>query len=122
MTVERFRLDGFLDDRLFAALFVESRCKAVGDARLVAELVQRGVERTIATAAVAEAGNEEQRLERAIEKLFDARSGISYPSAARSLERMGFPAPRIYRALRAHAASFGPLCTGSIEEQHADRA
>jgi regulatory protein len=97
--------EGYLDDALFARLYVEGTRKAVGDARLVGELVRRGIDRETAreTVASAEAG-EEARLAAALEKLIRLRPGMSYPSAARALERLGFPAARIYRHLRGAAA------------------
>lgn len=104
--VESVKRDGFLDDALFAQLYVDVRPKAVGDARLVAELVRRGIDRDAARLSVANAVTpESERLEAAIEKLFRTRASLSYPSAARSLERLGFPAPSIYRHLRRRAQS-----------------
>ena len=95
------RSNGFLDDALFAQLFVDGRGKSVGDARLVAELVLRGIDRDAAKRSVASASRaEEDRLHGAIDKLFRTRRALSYPSAARALERLGFPAPAIYRTLR----------------------
>ncbi|MGH7757371.1 MAG: regulatory protein RecX [Vulcanimicrobiaceae bacterium] len=121
--VESCRCDGFIDDRLFATLFVEGRTKAVGDARLIAELVRRGIDRAVAESTIRAADcDEQQRLERAIDKLFAARPGIAYPSAARTLERLGFPAARIYRVLRAHAARFGPLAGLTFEDSLAVHA
>ncbi len=35
---------GFIDDALFARLFVDGRTRAVGNARLVADLVRRGID------------------------------------------------------------------------------
>ncbi len=103
-TVEAAKADGFVDDLLFARLFVDGRTKAVGDARLVAELVRRGIDRHAAVSSVATAEREEdERLELALEKLFRTRSGLSYPSAARALERLGFPTHAIYRLLRTRA-------------------
>lgn len=102
--VESCKADGFVDDALFAQLFVDGRGKAVGDARLVAELVQRGVDRDAAARSVASAERaEDDRLAVALDKLFRTRTSLSYPSAARALERLGFPAPAIYRHLRARA-------------------
>ncbi len=98
--------DGFVDDAVFAQLFVDGRGKSVGNARLVAELVRRGIEREAAQRSVAAAERaEDERLHYALEKLFRTRASLSYPSAARALERLGFPAPAIYRHLRARARS-----------------
>ena len=99
--VEACKVDGYVDDGLFARLFVEGKRKAVGDARLVAELVRRGIGREAAAAAVEQAPTGEgERLQAAIDQLFRSRPALSYPSAARSLERLGFPTPAIYRGLR----------------------
>jgi regulatory protein len=96
--------EGYLDDALYARLFVEGRAKPVGDARMVAELVRRGVDRETALVSVAEAEHgEEERLDAALGKLFGMRPTISYPSAARALERLGFSTSAIYRTLREHA-------------------
>ncbi len=102
--VESCKSDGFVDDSLFAQLFVDGRVKAVGNARLVADLVRRGIDRDAAKACVAGAERvEDERLAAALEKLFRTRASLSYPSAARALERLGFPAPAIYRHLRSRA-------------------
>lgn len=102
--------DGYVDDKLFADLFIELKRKALGNNRLVGELVKRGIDREIAAVAVAKTSiDEPQRADEAITKLFRTKSNLSYPSAARTLERLGFPASLIYRKLREHAASFGPL-------------
>jgi regulatory protein len=106
--VESCKRDGFVDDALFARLFVDGRVKAVGNSRLVAELVRRGIDRDAAKASVATAErDQEQRLESAIDKLFRTRSNLSYPSAARALERLGFPASAIYRQLRERVRAGG---------------
>ena len=103
------KFDGFVDDALYAQLFVDGRSKAVGNARLVADLVRRGIDRDAAKQSVASAERvEDERLEAAIEKLFRIRANVSYPSAARALERLGFPTPAIYRLLRARASSVFP--------------
>jgi regulatory protein len=106
--VESCKRDGFVDDALFARLFVDGRVKAVGNSRLVAELVRRGIDRDAAKASVASAErDQEERLGSAIDKLFRTRSNLSYPSAARALERLGFPASAIYRRLRERVRAGG---------------
>ncbi|MBV9276629.1 MAG: regulatory protein RecX [Candidatus Eremiobacteraeota bacterium] len=96
--------NGYLDDRLFAALYVEQKRKPLGNARLTGELIKRGIDRTIAADVVEQASHDEaQRIERAIERIFHRKAQTSYPSAARALERLGFPASLIYCKLRALA-------------------
>ena len=105
------RRDGLLDDGLFALLYVEGRRAAVGDARLVAELVKRGIDRDAARERVdAAALPEPERVAAAYEKILRTNPGVSYQSAARKLERLGFPASLIYRVLRERASvEFGDV-------------
>ena len=105
------RRDGLLDDGLYALLYVEGRRAAVGDARLVAELVKRGIDRDAARARVdAAALPEPERVAAAYEKIRRTNPGVSYQSAARKLERLGFPASLIYRILRERASvEFGDV-------------
>jgi regulatory protein len=121
--VDRCRNDGFLDDRLFAQLFVEGRPKAVGDARLVAELVKRGIDRDAARATVRAARVDEgTRLAQAVDRLYRARPSLDYPHAARALERLGFPAAGIYRELRARAALEFGMRPPDFEDSSGERA
>jgi regulatory protein len=97
---------GYLDDALFAQLYVDGRRKAVGDTRLVAELVKRGIDKDAARVSVMRAAHDENaRIVAAIETLYRKRPELAYPNAARALERLGFPAPSIYRHLRVRAAA-----------------
>jgi len=98
--------DGYVDDAVFAALYVEGPRKAVGDVRLVAELVKRGIDREAAQRAVSAAPrNQTERIALAYDKLRRTKRDQSYQSSARALERLGFPTSLIYRVLREHAVA-----------------
>jgi len=106
--IERCRAEGYVDDKLFAHLYVEGKQKALGDVRLVGELVRKGIDRYAAHRAVqTSSADQSERLQQAIEKVYRTKPGISYPSAARALERLGFPASLIYSRLRDRAAEAG---------------
>ena len=113
--VARCKAHGYLDDRLYASLYVDGKRKSVGDARLRAELVQRGIDREAAAGAVAAASSDERaRIAAAYAKIVGARPALSYSAIARRLERLGFPTPLIYRVLREHAReALGDLLEGT---------
>ena len=98
--------DGFLDDDLYATLYVEGKRAALGNARLVAELVKRGIDRDAARESVAASSEPEpERVAAAYERIKRLQPAVSYQSAARKLERLGFPASLIYRVLRERAGA-----------------
>jgi SOS response regulatory protein OraA/RecX len=96
--------DGYIDDRLYAALYVEGARKPVGDARLRADLVRRGIDRDAAAAVVRDAPHDEEaRIDAAYDKIRRTHADLAYPAIARRLERLGFPTSLIYRTLRERA-------------------
>lgn len=110
--VARCKEERYLDDRLFAQLHVESALERrnVGNRRIAAELVRKGIDPEAARAAAC-AGQrpERERAKSAVERMIRVDPKRSYASLARALERLGFPTPLIYDVLRDHAAAFGPL-------------
>lgn len=96
----------YLDDRTYAQLYVDGvlQRKAVGRRRLQHELFERGVSGEVASDVLARLeGDEDQRLERALAKLEAARPQDRPAQLGRRLERLGFGAAAIARALRRRA-------------------
>ncbi|TAM61601.1 regulatory protein RecX [bacterium] len=121
--VTRCKAERFLDDRLFAQLHVESALERrnVGDRRIVAELVRKGVDPDAARAAVSSGQRpERERAQAALERMLRVEPGRGYASLARALERLGFHTPLIYEVLRRHAAQFGPLAELAEEASSAE--
>ena len=100
--------EGYLDDKLYADLYVTGARKAVGDARMIAALTAKGIDRDVALVSVQHGPLDERaRCNAALDALERRRPELSYPSAARSLERLGFPASLIYAILRERIGSNG---------------
>jgi SOS response regulatory protein OraA/RecX len=94
---------GFVDDHAFARLHVMSTLerKAVGPARLLRELVVRGIEPELARAVVEESGaGTSEHVQRALSRLEALRPGERPDRVARRLTRLGFTPAQIARALR----------------------
>ncbi len=104
------KADGYIDDRLFAHLYVEQKRKALGNVKLVGELIKRGIDREAAAAAVHQSCvSQDERCDHALEIVLRKNASANYPSAARALERLGFPSSLIYQKLREHARKHGPF-------------
>ena len=96
----------YLDDRTFAQLFVASALerKAIGPLRLMRDLIKQGVDADLAREVIAETENgNDDRLQRAIERLEMARPGERFDRLARRLVNLGFTASTVARALRERA-------------------
>jgi len=105
---------GYIDDRTYAQLFVKSILdrKAVGRMRLLHDLLRHGVPGDVARAVLDESVEEdESRIERALAKLEALRPEDGYEQLGRRLERLGFTAPEIAKALRRRSQERGAFPT-----------
>jgi len=109
---------GYVDDRTFAQLYVKSVLdrKAVGRMRLLQDLLRQGIDGDLAREAIDEfTGDDVDRIDRALAKLEAMRPQDSFGQLGRRLERLGFAAPEIFRALRKRAETRG-FKPASLEE------
>ncbi|HXM17728.1 MAG TPA: regulatory protein RecX [Candidatus Tumulicola sp.] len=100
----------YLDDRTYAQLFVKSLLdrKAVGRMRLLHDLLRHGIDGDLAREVLDEFPDEDDsRIERALAKLETLRPEDGYEQLGRRLERLGFTAPEIAKALRRRAKERG---------------
>ena len=113
--VEECERCGYLDDRTFAQLYVQGVLdrKAVGRMRLLRDLLRQGVPGDLAREVLGQVeSDEDERIDRALVKLEAMRPQDGYEQLARRLERLGFVAPTIARALRRRAARGAPRSGG----------
>lgn len=102
----------YLDDRAFAVLYVRGALdrKPVGRLVLLRNLVRNGIDEDLAGEILDEADrDEDDRIDRALARLVASRPQDGYGQLGRRLERAGFGAPSIVRALRRRAESRGSL-------------
>lgn len=102
----------YLDDRTFAQLHVKSVLdrKPVGRMRLLHDLLGKGIDGDLAREVLDEfTGDEEERIDRALAKLEAMRPYDGYEQLGRRLERQGFTAPEIAKALRKRAKARGAI-------------
>jgi len=102
----------YLDDRTFAQLHVKSVLdrKPVGRMRLLHDLLRAGVDGDLAREVLdGFSDDEEDRIDRALAKLEALRPYDGYEQLGRRLERQGFTAPEIAKALRKRAKTRGAI-------------
>jgi regulatory protein len=112
----------YVDDRAFAQLYVRGLLdrRPVGRFKLLQDLVRNGIDPELAGEVIDAVDNDEdERIDRALARLEAARPQDGYGQLGRRLERQGFGAPAIARALRRRAAARGPLPDADAFEEHA---
>jgi SOS response regulatory protein OraA/RecX len=112
----------YVDDRSFAQLYVRSLLdrRPVGRLKILQDLVRNGIEAELAGEILDDVDkDEDERIDRALLRFETSRPQDGYGQLARRLERQGFGAPAIARALRRRAASRGPLPGPDEFEEHA---
>lgn len=105
----------YVDDRTFAQLYIRTMLerKPVGKLRLVEALARQGVSDAVAAEVLSEHdADEDSRIDRALVRLAGVRPQDSNAQLARRLERLGFGAPVIARALRRRAQTLGAYPDG----------
>lgn len=102
----------YLDDRTYAQLYVKSLLdrKPVGRMRLLHDLLRHGIDGDLAREVLDAFGeDEEERIDRALARLEAIRPQDGYEQLGRRLERQGFTAPEIAKALRKRAKTRGAI-------------
>ena len=112
----------YVDDRAFATLYVRAVLdrRPVGRYKLLQDLIRNGIDSDLAGEILDGVDDDEdERIDRALARLETSRPQDGFGQLGRRLERQGFGAPSIARALRRRAAARGPLPEGDAFEEHA---
>jgi regulatory protein len=102
----------YIDDRTYAQLYVKSVLdrKPIGRMRLLHDLLRHGIDGDLAREVLdGFTDDDEERIDRALAKLEAMRPQDRYEQLGRRLERQGFTAPEIHRALRKRAQTRGAI-------------
>lgn len=112
----------YVDDRAFAQLYVRGMLdrRPVGRFKMLQDLIRNGVDPELAGEILDDVDkDEDERIDRALARLETSRPQDGFGQLGRRLERQGFGAPAIARALRRRAAARGPLPDADAFEEHA---
>ena len=102
----------YVDDRTYAQLYVKSVLdrKPVGRMRLLHDLLRHCIYGDLAREVLdGFTDDDEERIDRALAKLEAMRPQDRYEQLGRRLERQGFTAPEIAKALRKRAQTRGAI-------------